>query len=90
MSFPLKIQSVETRRNFIILVPFHVMKVTSMGLLYIDSLTSWGAISVCVGVLGKCSALGSSVLGRGGVAIKMGVTGVSNWSARVGVAQGEP
>lgn len=34
--------------------------------------------------------LGSSVLGRGGVAIKMGVAGVSDWSTLVGVAQGEP
>lgn len=54
------------------------------------SFTSWGALSVGVGVLGKGSMLGSSVRGRGGVAIKAGVSGVSNCSVRVGVAQGEP
>lgn len=53
-------------------------------------LTSCGALSVCVGVLGKGSILGSSVRGRGGVASNKGVAGVSDWSALVGVAQGEP
>lgn len=54
------------------------------------SLTSRGTLSVCVGVLGRGSELGSSVRGRGGVATKTGVAGVSDWSALVGVAQGEP
>lgn len=44
---------------------------------------------MCVGVLAMGSVLGSSVRGRGGVANKTGI-GVSDWSARVGVAQGEP
>lgn len=52
--------------------------------------TSREALSVCVGVLGRGSELGSSVRGRGGVATKTGVAGVSDWSALVGVAQGEP
>lgn len=54
----------------------------------IDVLTSTGTLSVCVGVLGRGSVLGSSIRGRGGVAVKTGV--VSDWSALVGVAQGEP
>lgn len=54
------------------------------------ALTSWRTLSVCVGVLGGGSALGSSVRGRGGVAGRTGVAGVSDWSALVGVAQGEP
>lgn len=53
-------------------------------------LTSCGAVSVCVGVLGMNSVLGSSVLVRGGVRSRTGVAGVSDGSARVGVAQGEP
>lgn len=58
--------------------------------LHKDSLTSRGVLSVCVGVLGRGSVLCSSVRGRGGVASKMGVEGASDWSALVGVAQGEP
>lgn len=53
-------------------------------------LTSGGAPSVCTGVHGVGSMLGSSPRGRGGVAIKMGVAGASGCSALVGVAQGEP
>lgn len=43
-----------------------------------------------VGVLGKGSVFCSSVRGRGGVDSKAGVPGASDWSVRVGVAQGEP
>lgn len=55
-----------------------------------NSLTSSGVLGVCVGVPGRGSVLCSSVRGRGGVASKVGVAGVSNWSVLVGVAQGEP
>lgn len=60
------------------------------GELSIEDSLSGGALSVCVGVPGWGSVLSSSVRGRGGVAIKIGVAGVSDWSALVGVAQGEP
>lgn len=54
------------------------------------SFTSTGVLSVCVGVLGWASVFISSTRGRGGVAMKTGATGVSDWSALVGVAHGEP
>lgn len=53
-------------------------------------LTSRGALCICTGVQGEGSELCSSARGRGGVAVKMGVAGVSDWSALVGVAQGDP
>ena len=52
--------------------------------------TSCGVTSACVGVLGRVSAVVSSVRGRGGVASKEGVGQGSDWSNLVGVAQGEP
>lgn len=52
--------------------------------------TSTGVLSIRVGVLGWVSVFISSTRGRGGVAMKTGVTGISGWSARVGVAHGEP
>lgn len=52
--------------------------------------TSTGVASICVGVLGWPSVFISSTRWRGGVAMKTGVTGASDWSALVGVAHGEP
>lgn len=52
--------------------------------------TSTGVLSIRVGVLGWASVFISSTRGRGGVAMKTGVTGISDWSALVGVAHGEP
>lgn len=54
------------------------------------SFTSTEVGSVCVGLLGRASAFISSTRWRGGVAMKTGVTGASDWSALVGVAHGEP
>lgn len=55
-----------------------------------NSFTSTGVASVCIGVAGCASVFISSARWRGGVAMKTGVTGASDWSALVGVAHGEP
>lgn len=82
----MKIHSVEPRTALV--PPF--LYIGQSNALSTVSLTSRGALSVCVGVQGRGSVLGSSIRGRGGVAIKVGVAGVSDWSILVGVAQGEP
>lgn len=56
----------------------------------LNNFTSWGVFRMFVGVLGKGSGFCSSDRGRGGVVSKAGVPGASDWSVRVGVAQGEP